>query len=169
MVKKKRQIEKTLVEKILDQNKILYQQAQFPTHSDSSGIAQMDTSILNENEHLIYKTLVCLGNKTGVLVGVISVTEHLDMKKLANVSGNKKCELLPLKDLEKTTGYVHGANTPIGIYFNHHFPIYLDSSMMQENKIAVSSGKIGRSVYLKPSDLKRITNGTFCDLIKNKN
>ncbi|RMC24376.1 MULTISPECIES: Cys-tRNA(Pro) deacylase [unclassified Lactobacillus] len=166
MAKKKHQIEKTLVEKILDQNKISYQQAEFATHEDSGGVAQMDTSILNENEHLVYKTLVCYGNKTGIVVGVLPVTEHLNMKKLAKNSGNKKCELLPLKNLEKTTGYVHGANTPIGIYFKHHFPIYLDEKMKAEEEIAVSSGKVGRSVFLKPSDLQKITHGIFCDLLE---
>jgi Cys-tRNA(Pro)/Cys-tRNA(Cys) deacylase len=166
MAKKKHQIEKTLVEKILDQNNISYRQAEFATHEDSGGVAQMDTSILNENEHLVYKTLVCYGNKTGTVVGVIPVTEHLNMKKLAKNSGNKKCELLPLKNLEKTTGYVHGANTPIGIYFKHHFPIYLDEKMKTEEEIAVSSGKVGRSVFLKPNDLQKITHGIFCDLLE---
>ncbi|MDF7668271.1 MULTISPECIES: Cys-tRNA(Pro) deacylase [unclassified Lactobacillus] len=166
MAKKKNKLEKTLVEKILERNKIPYEQTQFATHEDSGGVAQMDTSILNENEHLVYKTLVCTGNKTGPLVGVIPVTEHLSMKKLAKNSGNKKCEMLPLKDLEKTTGYVHGANTPIGIYFKHHFPIYLDSGMNNEEKVGVSSGKVGRSVFLSPDDLQQVTNGVFCDLLE---
>ena len=150
--KKKNKLEKTLVEKILDQHKIKYRQAEFATREDKGGVAQMDTSILNEDEHLVYKTLACEGNKTGPLVGVIPVTEHLSMKKLAKISGNKKCEMIPLKKLEKTTGYVHGANTPIGIHFTHHYPIYLDDSMKNEKEIGVSSGKVGRSVFLAPSD-----------------
>ncbi|WEV70221.1 Cys-tRNA(Pro) deacylase [Lactobacillus sp. ESL0785] len=166
MSKKKNKLEKTLVEKILDRDKIAYRQTEFVTHEDSGGVAKMDTSILNEKEHLVYKTLVCTGNKTGTVVGVIPVTEHLSMKKLAKNSGNKKCEMLPLKDLEKTTGYVHGANTPIGIYFKHHFPIYLDAGMQQENEIGVSSGKVGRSVFLKPADLQKVSHGTFCDLLE---
>ncbi|MDF7638984.1 aminoacyl-tRNA deacylase [Lactobacillus sp. ESL0791] len=165
MTKKKKKIEKTLVEKILDRNHISYRQFEFTTHKDSGGVAQMDTSILDEKEHLVYKTLVCEGNKTGPLVGVVPVTEHLSMKKLAKISGNKKCEMLPLKKLEQTTGYVHGANTPIGIYFNHHFPIYLDQGMEKETEIGVSSGKVGRSVFLKPSDLQKVTDATFGDLL----
>lgn len=169
MSKKKNKIEKTLVEKILDRNKVKYRQVEFATSEDSGGVAQIDTSILNENEHLVYKTLVCTGNKTGVIVGVVPITKHLSMKKLAKHSGNKKCEMLPLKELEKTTGYVHGANTPIGISFNHHFPIYLDNSMINETEIGVSSGKVGRSVFLKPSDLQKITKAVFCDLIERSN
>lgn len=164
--KKKKKLEKTLVEKILDQHKIKYRQAEFATREDKGGVAQMDTSILNEDEHLVYKTLACEGNKTGPLVGVIPVTEHLSMKKLAKISGNKKCEMIPLKKLEKTTGYVHGANTPIGIHFTHHYPIYLDDSMKNEKEIGVSSGKVGRSVFLAPSDLQKITEAKFGDLLE---
>lgn len=162
--KKKDKLEKTLVEKILDQNKIKYRQASFATHPDNGGVAQMDTSILKDKEHLVYKTLVCEGNKTGPLVGVVPVTEHLSMKKLAKISGNKKCEMLPLKKLQKTTGYVHGANTPIGIWFNHHFPIYLDDSMNEQEEIAVSSGEVGRSVFLNPKDLAEFCHATITDL-----
>ena len=164
--KKKNKLEKTLVEKILDQHKIKYRQAEFATREDKGGVAQIDTSILNEYEHLVYKTLACEGNKTGPLVGVIPVTEHLSMKKLAKISGNKKCEMIPLKKLEKTTGYVHGANTPIGIHFTHHYPIYLDDSMKNEKEIGVSSGKVGRSVFLAPSDLQKITEAKFGDLLE---
>jgi len=164
--KKKNKLEKTLVEKILDQHKIKYRQAEFATREDKGGVAQMDTSILNEDEHLVYKTLACEGNKTGPLVGVIPVTEHLSMKKLAKISGNKKCEMIPLKKLEKTTGYVHGANTPIGIHFTHHYPIYLDDSMKNEKEIGVSSGKVGRSVFLAPSALQKITEAKFGDLLE---
>lgn len=164
--KKKNKLEKTLVEKILDQHKIKYRQASFATKEDKGGVAQMNTSILNEEEHLVYKTLAVEGNKTGPLVGVVPVTEHLSMKKLAKLSGNKKCEMIPLKKLEKTTGYVHGANTPIGIHFNHHYPIYLDNSMKNEEEIAVSSGKVGRSVFLNPLDLQKITEGTFGDILE---
>ena len=164
--KKKNKLEKTLVEKILDQHKIKYRQAEFATREDKGGVAQMDTSILNEDEHLVYKTLACEGNKTGPLVGVIPVSEHLSMKKLAKISGNKKCEMIPLKKLEKTTGYVHGANTPIGIHFTHHYPIYLDDSMKNEKEIGVSSGKVGRSVFLAPSDLQKITEAKFGDLLE---
>lgn len=164
--KKKNQIEKTLVEKILDQQKIKYRQASFEAHQDSGGVYQMDTSILKEQEHLVYKTLVCEGNKTGALVGVVPITEHLSMKKLAKASGNKKCEMLPLKKLQKTTGYVHGANTPIGIWFNHHLPIYLDESMTKEEEICVSSGEVGRSVWINPQDLAKFCQAEFVDILE---
>ena len=152
---KKKKLNKTLIEKMLDQQKIPYKQLQ-----------QMDTSILDDEEALVYKTLVCEGNKNSPVVGVVPVTEHLSMKKLAKASGNKKCELLPLKKLVATTGYVHGANTPIGIYQKHHFPIYLDSSMKDHDQIAVSSGEVGRSIMINPDDLQKVTNASFVDLLE---
>lgn len=62
---KKNKLEKTLVEKILDQHKIKYRQAEFAVSEDKGGVAQMDTSILRDKERFVYKTLVCEGNKTG--------------------------------------------------------------------------------------------------------
>ena len=162
---KKKKLNKTLVEKMLDQQKIPYKQLSFNT-IQKGDVKQMDTSILDDEEALVYKTLVCEGNKNSPVVGVVPVTEHLSMKKLAKASDNKKCELLPLKKLVATTGYVHGANTPIGIHFNDHYPIYLDNSMKNEEKIIVSSGKIGRSVQLAPLDLQKVVEGTFGDLLE---
>ena len=161
---KKQNLKKTLVEKILDQHKIPYSQLQFNVtqHGD---VKQIDTTILAEDEHLVYKTLVCEGNQNSPIIAVVPVTEHLSMKKLATISNNKKCELLPLKKLLSTSGYVHGANTPIGIYEKFHYPIFLDNSMKNEPLVAVSSGEVGRSVKLNPNDLATLTNATFCDLL----
>ncbi|MDO4912289.1 MAG: Cys-tRNA(Pro) deacylase [Lactobacillus sp.] len=165
--KKKQQLEKTLVEKILDQQKIAYRQVSYETEFDH-GVAQVNNTSLNKNEDLVYKTLVTEGKKTGPVVGVVPLSGHLSLKKLAKVSGNKKVEMIPLKQLEKTTGYVHGANTPIGIFHTHHFPIYLDESMQEHDEICVSSGKIGRSIYLKPADLAKVCQAKFYDLQEEK-
>ena len=161
--KKIKKLKKTLVEKMLDQHKIPYKQASFKAEVVGDTY-HMDASILGDDEKLVYKTLVATGNKTGPLVGVVPITDHLSMKKLAKISGNKKCEMLPLKKLEKTTGYVHGANTPIGIYERLHFPIYVDDSMAQAAKVAVSSGEVGRSVWLKPQDLIDLVHAKMTDL-----
>ncbi|EFO69203.1 hypothetical protein HMPREF9212_0444 [Lactobacillus iners LactinV 03V1-b] len=75
--------------KILDQHKIPYSQLQFNVtqHGD---VKQIDTTILAEDEHLVYKTLVCEGNQNSPIIAVVPVTEHLSMKKLATISNNKK-------------------------------------------------------------------------------
>lgn len=163
---KKKKVKKTLVEQILDKNKIAYEQAEFPTHQKGD-VAQLSVDHSDINEHLIYKTLVLTGGTTGPVVAVLPVDTHLDEKKLAKVSGNKKVNMVPLKDLLKTTGYEHGANTPVGIYEKFQYPIYIDQAASTTDQIYVSSGKIGRSVKLNPQDLAKLVHSDFFDLQQN--
>lgn len=163
MAKKKARLKKTQVEQILDKHKIPYRQIEFPTVQDGD-IRSMKVDHLGIDEHRIYKTLVLEGPTTGPVVGVVPIDTHLDEKALARVSGNKKVEMVPLKKLVKTTGYVHGANTPVGIYEKHHYPIYIDQAAQAEATIFVSSGQIGRSVEVSANDLAQLVNATFADL-----
>ena len=160
---KKSKMKKTQVEQILDKNNIPYEQAKFPTHQDGD-VRSMSVDHTGIDEHVIYKTLVLTGNVTGPLVGVIPVDTHLDEKKLAKVSGNKKVNMVPLKNLLKTTGYVHGANTPVGIYEKFQYPIFIDNEAKKQGEIYVSSGKVGRSVKLNAEDLAGLVHATFADL-----
>ena len=161
--KNKDSLDKTLVEKILDQHKIPYKQHASQIEEDH-GVAQVSKGDPILDGYTVYKTLAMEGNKTGPLVGVIPLSGHLDMKKIAKASGNKKCEMIPLKKLEKTTGYVHGANTPIGIYHAKKYPVYLDQSVNDSEAIWVSSGEVGRSVLIAPSDLIKLVKATVADL-----
>ena len=163
MAKKKARLKKTQVEQILDKHKIPYRQIEFPTVQDGD-VRSMKVDHLGIDEHRIYKTLVLEGPTTGPVVGVVPIDTHLDEKALARVSGNKKVEMVPLKKLVKTTGYVHGANTPVGIYEKHHYPIYIDQAAQAEATIFVSSGQIGRSVEVSANDLAQLVNATFADL-----
>ena len=163
--KKKDQLGKTLVEKILDKANVSYQQFEFPTETEGD-VQQLQVDHLGVDEHHIYKTLVLSGNVTGPVAGVLPIDEHLDEKKLAKASGNKKVNMVPLKDLVKTTGYEHGANTPVGIWEKNQFPIYLDSTAQEQGQILVSSGQIGRSVELDATDLAGLVHGTFTDLLE---
>lgn len=161
--KKKGQLKKTQVEQILDKHNVPYKQMVFPTHQDGD-VRTMSVDHTGVNEHLVYKTLVLEGPTTGPLVGVVPVDTHLDEKALARVSGNKKVEMVPLKKLVKTTGYVHGANTPVGIYEKHHFPIFIDNDAKKSPTIYVSSGQVGRSVEVAAEDLAKLVHAQFADL-----
>lgn len=164
--KKKKGLKKTQVEQILDKHKVPYKQMVFPTHQDGD-VRTMSVDHTGVDEHLVYKTLVLEGPTTGPLVGVVPVDTHLDEKALARVSGNKKVEMVPLKKLVKTTGYVHGANTPVGIYEKHHFPIFIDSDAKKTPTIYVSSGQIGRSVEVSAEELANLVHAKFADLQQN--
>ena len=162
--KKKNKVHKTLVEQILDKNNISYIQHQFATH-DENNVAQLEVEE-DMDQHRIYKTLVLEGKETGPVVGVVPLDQHLDEKRLAKESGNKKVNMVPLKDLLKTTGYVHGANTPVGIYEKFHYPIYIDNEAKRQGQILVSSGQVGRSVELDATDLINLVHGHFVDIVK---
>lgn len=161
--KKKGQLKKTQVEQILDKHKVPYKQKVFPTHQDGD-VRTMSVDHTGVDEHQVYKTLVLEGPTTGPLVGVVPVDTHLDEKALARVSGNKKVEMVPLKKLVKTTGYVHGANTPVGIYEKHHFPIFIDNDAKKSATIYVSSGQLGRSVEVSATGLAQLVHAKFADL-----
>ncbi|GHP13487.1 Cys-tRNA(Pro)/Cys-tRNA(Cys) deacylase [Lentilactobacillus fungorum] len=161
--KKNKKVHKTLVEQILDKHHIPFEQLEFPTHQEGD-VAQISVDHVDQDEHQIFKTLVLEGKKTGPVVGVVPVDEHLDEKKLAKVSGNKKVNMVPLKDLLKTTGYQHGANTPIGIWEKFHYPIYIDQEAKEMGQIIVSSGQIGRSVKVDAQQLVDLVNGQFADI-----
>ncbi|CAI2560378.1 Cys-tRNA(Pro)/Cys-tRNA(Cys) deacylase YbaK [Apilactobacillus kunkeei] len=162
--KKKNKVHKTLVEQILDKNNISYIQHQFATH-DENNVAQLEVEE-DMDQHRIYKTLVLEGKETGPVVGVVPLDQHLDEKRLAKESGNKKVNMVPLKGLLKTTGYVHGANTPVGIYEKFHYPIYIDNEAKRQGQILVSSGQVGRSVELDATDLVNLVHGHFVDIVK---
>lgn len=157
-------LDKTLVEKILDRSKIAYQQFEFPTHLDGD-VRSLVVDHLNVPEDTIFKTLALQGKTTGPLIAVVPLTTHVDIKKLSQVSGNKKVAMVPLKDLLATTGYEHGANTPIGIHSTHpKYPIYIDQVAQQLGEILVSSGQIGRSVKVNVQALAKLVNAKFADI-----
>lgn len=153
---KKTKLKKTLVEQILNKAKIKHQGLQ---------INALDDSLTEEfDRSQIYKTLALNGDKTGTVIGILPITEHLSEKKLAKISGNKKVSMIPQKDLEKTTGYIHGANNPVGIRQKHPFPIFIDQMALSRETIIVSAGEVGRSIQIKAQDLADFVQATFADL-----
>ena len=153
---KKTKLKKTLVEQILNKAKIAHQGLQ---------INALDDSLTEEfDRSQIYKTLALNGDKTGTVIGILPITKHLSEKKLAKISGNKKVSMIPQKDLEKTTGYIHGANNPVGIRQKHSFPIFIDQTALSRESIIVSAGEVGRSIQIKAQDLADFVQAQFADL-----
>lgn len=153
---KKEKIKKTLVDQILDKAKIAH---------DSPVINALEGKVPEGIQmEQIYKTLALKGDKTGPIIGIVPITEHLSEKKLAKVSGNKKVTMIPQKDLEKTTGYVHGANNPVGIRQKHNFPIYIDQSALETGYMIVSAGEVGRSIGIDSQVLADFVKASFSDL-----
>lgn len=153
---KKKKLKKTLVEQILDKAKIKH---------DSLALNALEGKLPEDiQKEDIFKTLALTGDKTGPLIGIIPITEHFSEKKLAKVSANKKVTMIPQKELQKITGYVHGANNPVGIRQKHHFPIFIDSIALEKGQIIVSAGEIGRSIRINSQVLADFVGAQFADL-----
>ncbi|NLW21675.1 MAG: Cys-tRNA(Pro) deacylase [Tissierellia bacterium] len=112
----------------------------------------------------VFKTLVAKGNSGELYVFIIPVAEELDLKKAAKAAGEKKIEMIPVKDITKFTGYVRGGCSPIGM--KKQYPTFLDESALNLDTLVVSGGKIGVQIELSPQDLQEVTNSQICDLTK---
>ena len=155
---KKTKVKKTLVEQILAKAGVEHQGIQ---------INALEGELPSEYERShIFKTLALLGDKTGPVIGIVPIIEHLSEKKLAKISGNKKVSMIPQKDLEKTTGYIHGANNPVGIRQKHNYPIYIDKSAFELVKMIVSAGEVGHSIIISPQDLANFVKANFVDILE---
>ena len=161
---KKKQV-KTNAIRIVEQKKIPYQEHTY-TFSENDLGAKHVAEELNQNEAQIFKTLVAVGNKTGPVVAVIPSNQELDLKKIAKESGNKKVEMLHLKDLENLTGYIRGGCSPVGM--KKLFPTYFDQSALNFATIMVSAGKRVVQMELAPNDLAGLVRGKFVDLTLEK-
>lgn len=111
-----------------------------------------------------FKTLVLRGAKCGLITACIPVNAEADLKKLAQCAGDKKVEMIHVRELQSLTGYIRGGVSPIGM--KKLFPTFFDAGAENFEKIAVSGGRCGSTLMISPSDLKIVTNCTFCDIIK---
>lgn len=104
----------------------------------------------------VFKTLVVKGDRHGVCLAVIPGDAELDLKALARLSGDRKTELAPLKEVQPLTGYIRGGVTAIG--GKKTYPVYLDDTATDLSVISVSAGARGTQVLLNPMDYLRVTN-----------
>ena len=111
-----------------------------------------------------FKTLVLRGDKNGLCVCCIPVAEEVDLKKAAIISGNKKAEMIHVKELPVLTGYVRGGCSPIGM--KKAFPTYMDETAQLFDTIAVSAGIRGQMLLLSPDALKDFIGAEYGDLVK---
>lgn len=143
-------IDKTNAARLLDKAKTKYQLIAYEVDENDLSAVHV-ASQLNESVEQVFKTLVLKGDKTGYFVCIIPGAEELDLKKAAKLSGNKSCEMIPMKELLSITGYIRGACSPIGM--KKHFPTFIHESCRIFDKIYVSAGKRGLQLHLSPQDL----------------
>ena len=129
--------------------------------SDLSAKAVADK--LNQNLEQVFKTLVLRGDKTGIFVCIIPGAEELDLKKAANISGNKNAAMVHMKEVLPLTGYVRGGCSPIGMKKN--YPAYYDDSCILYDFILVGAGVRGLQLKLAPADLIKVASCQKGDLL----
>ena len=128
--------------------------------SDLSGITVANK--IGVEPERVFKTLVTRGDKEGINIFCIPVTEELNLKKAAAVSGNKKVEMIKEKELFPLTGYVKGGCSPIGM--KKKYPTYIDESAQLYDEIYVSAGVRGMQICVSVIHLKNITAAVISNL-----
>jgi len=145
-------INKTNAARLLDKAGIAYELVSYEVdESDLSAVHVAEQ--LGESVEQVFKTLVLRGDRSGYFVCIIPGAEEVDLKLAAKVSGNKKCEMIAMKELLPLTGYIRGACSPIGM--KKHFPTYIDRSCTLLEYIYVSAGQRGLQIKISPRDLIR--------------
>ncbi len=149
--------------RLLNQAKIQYDTSEYEVdESDLSGVHA--ASMLGVEPDCVFKTLVARGDKKGISVFCIPVAEELDLKKCAAATGDKKVEMIHVKELLGLTGYIRGGCSPIGM--KKKYPTYIDEIATLFDRIYVSAGMRGQQIILDPEDLRSYTDAAFVDLTK---
>lgn len=157
----KEKINKTNVARLLDKAKVSYEL--IPYEVDESDLSAVHVAAsMGENVEQVFKTIVLHGEKSGYFVCVVPGDQEIDLKRAAKVSGNKKCELLPMKELLPVTGYIRGGCSPIGM--KKHFPTYIHHTAEQYPYIYISAGQRGLQIKLDPADLLREARAEYAEL-----
>lgn len=114
----------------------------------------------------VFKTLVARGDRTGVMMAVVPGNGELDLKALAKVSGDRKVDTVPLKELQPLTGYIRGGVTAIG--GKKEYPVYVDETLELFDVVSVSAGVRGTQILLAPADYLRVTKGKVGPISRDK-
>lgn len=159
---KHKEIKKTNVARLLEHVNIKYELVAYEVDESDLSASHVAES-LGENVEQVFKTIVLHGDKSGYFVCVVPGDSEIDLKKAAQVSGNKKCSPLPLKELLPTTGYIRGGCSPIGM--KKQFPTYINASACNFDEIYVSAGVRGLQIKISPHDLANASKASFADLV----
>lgn len=152
---------KTNAARLLDQAGVHYELRQYPVNEEDLSAPHVAQAIGMPPEQ-VFKTLVVRGDRTGVLLACIPGNAELNLRSLAAASGNKKVDLVPVKEVLGLTGYIRGGVSPIGT--RKPYPLFLDETADLWDMISVSAGLRGTQMLLAPVDLVRVVDAKRCDI-----
>ena len=153
---------KTNAARLLDQLRIVYELIPYEVDENDLGATHIAAQLGQPIERL-FKTLVLRGDRTGLFVCVIPGAEEVDLKKAAKVTGNKKVEMIHVKELLPLTGYIRGGCSPVGM--KKPLPTWFHQSVMDFDSVFCSAGQRGLQFRIAPYDLVQAAHGTIADLI----
>ncbi|KQO15733.1 Cys-tRNA(Pro)/Cys-tRNA(Cys) deacylase [Paenibacillus algorifonticola] len=156
------QVTKTNAMRMLDADHISYEVHTYD-NEDGKIHGSAVANKIGKAPDSVFKTLVTHSGNS-LYIFVIPVGAELDMKKAAKAAGEKKLEMLPVKDLQKWTGYIRGGCSPIGM--KKRYPTFIDSSAELQETIVVSAGKVGLQLELPPEQLAATVAALFTEVIK---
>lgn len=154
-------INKTNAARLLDKAGIAYELIPYTVDENNLAVDHVAHE-LGENIEQVFKTLVLRGDRTGIFVCVVPGHTEVNLKRAAKLSGNKSAEMIAMKELLPTTGYIRGGCSPIGL--KKPFPIYLHQSCTQFDYIYISAGVRGLQIKISPTDLAAYTHATLGDV-----
>jgi len=154
---------KTNAARVLDQAGVYYELREYPVNEEDLSAPHVAEAIGMPAEQ-VFKTLVARGDRTGVLLACIPGSTDLDLRALAVASGNKKVELVAVKEVLGLTGYIRGGVSPIAT--KKKYPLFLDETADMWDVISVSAGVRGCQMLLAPDDLARVTEAQLRDIAK---
>lgn len=156
-----KKIDKTNAARLLDKAGLKYNLIPYE-YDENDLAAQHVADSLGQDIARVFKTLVLHGDRTGYIVCVVPGDMEVELKALAKVSGNKKVEMIPMKDLLNVTGYIRGGCSPIGM--KKRFPTYFHVTANNYETIYVSAGVRGLQIEISPSDLIGFVQATVADV-----
>ena len=149
---------KTNAARILDAAGIHYELREYEVDEDDLSAPRVAEKVGMPPEQ-VFKTLVARGDRSGVLMACVPANTELNLKALAAASGNKKVELVAVKEVLGLTGYIRGGVSPVGV--KKPYPFFLDETAILFDVISVSAGIRGCQMVLAPDDLARLTEATY--------
>ena len=156
-----KKIDKTNAARLLDRAKISYELIPYTVDEDNLAATHVAEE-LGEDIATVFKTLVLRGDRTGLFVCVVPGDHEVDLKAAARVSSNKKADLIAMKELLPTTGYIRGGCSPIGM--KRQLPTFIHATCMEHDKIYISAGVRGLQIAISPADLIAYTGAEVAEI-----
>jgi Cys-tRNA(Pro)/Cys-tRNA(Cys) deacylase len=158
-------MKKTNAARLLDSLKIDYKLVEYEI-DESDLSAETVARKVNLPPGQVFKTLVARGDKTGVLMACIPGNSELDLKAMAAVSGDKKVEMIHVKEIQQITGYIRGGVSPVG--GKKRYPVFLDESAPTFPFISISAGVRGSQIFVSPGDLIEALDIKLCKIARTE-